>query len=210
MRHSVVHSPRSQLRRRLPLFSAATVLLAGCASDADVGRSVLVLSPVWFVAGVAALWPLRVIWRRTRASVDFHAWPHYAILAVLVALAVWSWTIMTPEQRAFSEFDLTALLAFGATSYVTLILAVWRIWFVYRRGAAFTAAHLVVLPFIVLPAIPMAAGRTVDWYGYYSSVAWAGVYGIPTAILFTILAIEALRAARRARPPGDGKNAPAV
>jgi hypothetical protein len=195
MRRSEIGWATDQSKSAAALVLAA-MLLAACASDADVGLEVLRLSPYWFLVGVVVLGVLFAWWSEV---VDDLVMPWRHLLAMsggLVVLAVWAAQITSGDESAF---DTGPFFLFGAASYLTLLLISWRILFGSRRSSSFWLAHLSVLLIGVAPAIPMAAGLTDGWISFYAYLIYPGFYGVPTLIVLALLVIEVMDARRTER-----------
>lgn len=170
-------------------------IFAGCVTDEDVGRQVIVAAPLWFLAGWGALGVLLGLWRRARGPLPLAIWPSLLTTTVLVIASLTAVIAMTADNWKNLEF--ASVLVWGGASYLTLLLLAWRIWFHARPTTAFSWAHLPALAIFLVPALPMALGLTSDWLSFYAYLIFPGFYGVPTAVIFGVLLVEAIRASRR-------------
>lgn len=206
------------VKRIWPLLGG--ILLTSChePSNEDIGRMVLVSAPLWFLMGWLALGLLLNLWRpvmderRDELRVSWRPSQLAGLILILAALfgaasmtpAGWDFFLVgVPAENHRSGPYWPALLVLGL-GYVTVALVTWRIWFALRKGPSFTWALISVLALYWLPALTLALervvtdiGRQIVWGYLYATVP--GYFGIPTALVFLGLVVEALRTRRRAR-----------
>lgn len=139
--------------REKAVFASAALLLfsfvgADCTpTSAEAGSAVLLVAPVVFLVGLGILGLLRVFWRPLVELRPLEPKPllvTFFILLVLSALGV-----AGPERAR--EWALVALLVFGS-SFMTLLLLVWRVWFFRKKQTAFTWAPIATMAFMIFPA----------------------------------------------------------
>lgn len=207
------------LARRRPastaLFALAVLLLGGCSrpSDRDYAVPMLVSAPFLLLLALGAERALLWGWRKID---DTLAWDRRPAVGLLVTATLGSAAFLVSDRvrgnstiGSFSDFPAMValtLLVYG-TSYLTLVLIVWRAWFARSRRTAFAWAF--VPPFVVMvaPAVPMALGLTDRWSDVVLALwLFPGAMGAAPAALLAALGIEiAIRLRRRraaAAPPG--------
>ncbi len=189
------------MRQLLPIFVLATPVVGRCGPTAeDAGRSVMVAAPCAFVVGIGILMLLLRLWRRGRHK-DLRLRQRPLIQTTLVLVggagvallsAIWSpWAM---------KWIGIALLASG-TSYLTLMLVTWRIWFAVKPADSFRWAPLAALLVYWLPALVAAAGLISDAAASkHLGAVWVlpGYFGMVTGPLVLGLLLEAYFRGRRA------------
>jgi hypothetical protein len=195
--------PRS---RTLPRWSIAALALAltlgltGCGpSDEEVARGVLFVTPVPFVVGVGLLLGLVKLWRRLRPELAFELRPPLFALGFLVCVSGLSLFAVpvertTPAPPAEKIVDLAGIvLALYGCSFLTIHLAVWRVWFALRPRTAFAWSWTVPVAVGLLPGAPLVLGLTTTlWNPAVAVWIYAGCAGIVTGIVAVLLFAEVL------------------
>jgi hypothetical protein len=178
------------------LTLAPLVLLAGCGpTPREAAAAVLVALPVALLVGHLLVRLLVWLWRPVR-RLPLSARP--ALVAAGVAAAVAVATAVIAGEDALDWVG-AALVLFG-TSYLTLLLVVWRLWLLLDAVTASSWSFVPVVSISVLPGIPLLLGVSGD-YADLVLVAWVlpGYGGTVAGPLLVLLVVEALvrRFARR-------------
>lgn len=204
------------LARRRPastaLFVLATLLLGGCSrpSDRDYAVPMIVSAPFLLLLALGAERALLWGWRKID---DTLAWDRRPAVGLLVVATLGTAAFLLSDKArgtstigGFSDFPAMValtLLVYG-TSYLALVLVVWRVWFARSRRTAFAWAF--VPPFIamVAPAVPMALGLTNGWSDVVLPMwLFPGAVGAAPAVLLAGLGIEIAVRLRRRQPAAE-------
>jgi hypothetical protein len=190
-------------------------LLAGChsPSNEDIGRMVLVSAPFWFLMGWLALGVVFRLWRRAlgRHGVGLApSWrPSQVTAIILILAAVLGAATMTPEGWDFFLVGSSAVhgsiywpyALFIGLGYVTVGLVMWRVWFAFRRSGSFSWALIAVMVVFWLPAVALVLGvganDSYSLIGLYAYAMFPGFYGVPTAVVGSVLVGEAVLRSRQ-------------
>jgi len=158
-------------------------------SDEEAARAVMFAAPFAFIAGLGLLRLVLWLWRKYKPVPAVRWKPALVALGVLVLGQIIS-LVGLSENAYVSEWYIAALVLMG-TSYLTLLLLTWRIWFFFSPSKAFTWSFLpaVVLMFWPCPFMLFSSG--VDWdFAVVMFWIFPGYMGVVTGILLAILIIE--------------------
>jgi hypothetical protein len=167
-------------------------------SDEEAARAVMFAAPFAFVAGMGLLRLMLWLWRKIEPVPSVRWKPSLVALAVLVLGQVISFFGLS-ENAYVSEWYIAALVLMG-TSYLTLLLLTWRIWFFFAPKKAFTWSFLPTVVLMFWPCPFMLASTDVSWDSAVV-VLWIfpGYMGAVTGVLLAILIVEAVVRIRLAR-----------
>lgn len=194
-------TPRAGLRRDVLAALALAPLLLGARcgpTDQEAGGAVVLALPVMIAAGTLLLWGLNGLWRHALDDLTWRPGPALAGIAGSGVIAAMTAIALADTDAA--RWVGMALVAAGS-SYLALLLVVWRLWMVASPARAFAWAWL---PAAVLQLVTGAAAAT-DAMGDGAmdvlAVVWIipGYWGIPTLALLLGVALEAAIRAHRAR-----------
>lgn len=191
--------PRTSLGPRAHSAILLLVLLAGCGpSTREASVSVLVVAGPVVVLANALLWLLWRIWRRARPELGFRWRPFVEVGLALSVVGLLAAAL--PFDGSATQWLAVGLWAAG-TSYLTLLLLVWRIRLSAPSGIAW--AHGIAGALQFLPALPFAfLGSTVGDPPAPLVAVWLlpGYAGLVAGPLYVLLLLEALVRWHRARP----------
>ncbi len=186
------------------LLVALSFLGADCEpSGPEAVGAVMAASPFVFVAGLVMLSLLYWIWKPMLQSPRFFHKSFGITLCVLIVLS----PIAYFTVPGASKWAGVALWMFG-TSYLSVLLVVWRIWLFKKSETAFSHAPLAALIGILSPApilflAPLSHEATnaltiIPWL-------WPGLLGYTTFPLFMMAVFEAIgrRVFPKESPPKD-------
>lgn len=184
--------------RRFPTLSVGTMtsllvlaLAAGCGpSTREASIAVLIVAGAIVVLANAVVGLLWLVWRRVRPELRFHWQPFATVGLVLSGVGLLAEALAT--DAAVSEWLLIALWAAG-TSYLSILLLVWRIRLPAPAGLAW--AHAIAGTLMFLPAIPPAfVGSTHGDIADVLMFLWVipGYAGFVPGPIFLLLLLEAL------------------
>lgn len=178
-----------------------TFLLGGCGpTEREAGTAVLCAAPLALAAGLLSLWPLLLLWRRRYPELSFRLLPSLCLFVCLANGAVFRAVFDFPS----TEWTWVALWWFG-TSYVALLLLVWRFCFELDRRHSFTWSPIPVMVLYVAPAIYLAfegsatasaPGWIIDFWSLPGLFGW-----VPGGLLVLLLIEAVLRTRRRPIDP---------
>ena len=165
-------------------------VMGGCLpSEEEAGSWVLFASPVAVLGGLVALWLLYRLWSRRYPEIAFSLLP-----GVLLAVALFNGAVVKAvlKPELLGGVD-TGIIIFG-TSYLSVLLVGWRIWFWRRPRTSFTWVSLLVMGIYVAPAAHLAyegsSNREVPDL-LLTAWMWPGLMGwVPGGLLVALL-IEA-------------------
>ena len=182
----------------LALFLCAHGQASCGPSDEEAARAVMFAAPFAFVAGMGLLRLMLWLWRKYQPVPAVRWKPALVVLGVLVLGQIISFLGLS-ENTYVSEWYIAALVLMG-TSYLTILLLTWRIWFFFSPSKAFTWAFLPVVILMFWPCPFMLASTAVDW-DFAVVIFWIfpGYMGVVTGILLAILIIEVVVRIRMAR-----------
>ena len=165
-------------------------LMGGCLpSEEEAGSWILFASPVAVLGGLVVLWLLYRLWSRRYPEISFSKLPGLLLAVALFNGAVVK-AILKPELL---DGWWTGIVIFG-TSYLTVLLVVWRIWFWRRPRTSFTWVSMPVVGVYVSPAVYLAyeGSSTVEVPDpLLAAWMWPGIMGwVPGGVLLLLL-IEA-------------------
>jgi hypothetical protein len=182
----------------------AAVCLTGCMpSDEDIGRMVLLESPVWFLAATATFALLSRSWRPHLLSRGIRVRQpdrlQLVALAVLCIGAVLGVAWMTEDGWSYfwgdnGNYWLGGILV--GLGYLTVALVIWRIWYAVGGVRSFDWAPIAVLAVFWLPALALAYGGIVPEdlsekvVAGYMLALYPGFYGVPTVIVLMVFLLE--------------------
>jgi hypothetical protein len=166
-------------------------------TDEEASRAVMFAGPIVFLAGMGLLRFLLWLWRK-RKPVAVRWKPALVVLGVLVLGQVVSF-IGLSDNAYVSEWYFAALVLMG-TSFLTLLLVIWRIWAFFSPDMAFTWSYLPAAVLIFWPC-PFMLFSAETYWDFPVVVFWIfpGYMGIVTGILLAILIIEIVVRIRLAR-----------
>lgn len=179
--------------REMGARAAALLLLlvAGCGPNArEASVAVLVVAGPVVVLASALLWLLWRLWQRARPGLGFRWRPFVELGLALSGVGLLATTL--PFEGSLTEWLGIALWAVG-TSYLTLLLLVWRIRLSAPSGLAW--AHGIAATVQFLPALVFAfAGADRGELPEVLVAVWLlpGYAGLVTGPLYAVLLIEAL------------------
>lgn len=183
-----------------PMRAAPLVLLlvAGCGPNArEAGVAALVVAfPILVIASML-LWLLSRLWQRVRPQLVFRWQPFVTVGLVLSGVGLFA--AVLPFHGSATEWLVMALWAVG-TSYLTIVLLVWRIRLSARNGLAW--AHGLACAIQFLPALPLAFfGSTEGELNGPLLGVWMlpGYGGLVAGPIYVLLLLEALVRWQRAR-----------
>lgn len=186
--------------------TAATIPIRCGPTDQEAATAVLMAAPAVLVVSLGLLLLLLKLWRRVDPALTMRPAP---LGWLFVGLSV-AGLAQVPLATELGAIDLVpiAIWAFG-TSYLTILLVLWRVMLAKRPGSAFTVAPIVPMLVLTLAGVPMALGLTGDhdfggtFYTRVVGILWVypGAAGIVAGPLLLGLLIEAMVRARRARSP---------
>ena len=182
----------------LALFLCAHGQASCGPSDEEAARAVMFAAPFAFVAGMGLLRLMLWLWRKYQPVPAVRWKPALVALAVLVLGQIISFLGLS-ENTYVSEWYIAALVLMG-TSYLTILLLTWRIWFFFSPSKAFTWSFLPVVILMFWPCPFMLASTAVDC-DFAVVIFWIfpGYMGVVTGILLAILIIEVVVRIRMAR-----------
>ena len=182
----------------LALFLCAHGQASCGPTDEEAARAVLFAAPFAFVAGMGLLRLMLWLWRKYQPMQAVRWKPALVALGVLVLGQIVSFVGLS-ENAYVSEWYIAAVVLMG-TSYLTLLLFTWRIWFFFAPDKAFTWSFLPVVILMLWPCPFMLFSTEVSW-DFAVAFFWIfpGYMGIATGILLAILIIEIVVRIRLAR-----------
>jgi hypothetical protein len=166
-------------------------------SPAEAGGAVLLASPVAFLAGLVALSILHTLWLPLKGPMRMDPLRLGAAFLALCGLAA----LGPLGSKGSVEWWGVAVLAFG-TSYVSVLLIVWRIWLHQQPKTASTWAPIAVMAFMLVPAPFLLAINPSRGDAEPVVSAWIlpGMFGYATIPIFVVVVGEALVRRLRHRP----------
>jgi len=188
-------------RTMLLLVLAAEAKRCG-PTDSEIASAFSLALPAAMLVGWGLLALLRWLWQR-RASDISQGWKP-TLVAGLLVLAIGTYGAVINRDGSLLDPGLVWIaFVLAGSSYATLLLVTWRVWFAARPASAFTWSFLPVVAVMVPPAVPMLLGGTSGWLDEGLAFLWIypGWYGIPLAVVLAALIAEAL-IRRRAVPAG--------
>ena len=179
----------------------ALAALGGCGPKIDeIGVAVLVAAPFVYLSVHFFLYLLSLLWRR-RYPLLRHPLKLWLIIpAVVLAIAA---PFIGPSRKL--DLAVMAYWVFG-TSYLTVTLVVWRLWFIANEELAFTHAQIPVAALYTMFGLAcVAKARDLAQLGVMAFI-FPGYGGLISAPLYIALIIEAAVRGKRhpqplARPP---------
>lgn len=190
--------PRIMLEPPMRAAPVLLLLVAGCGPNArEAGVAALVVAGPTVVLASALLWPLWRLWQRTRPELVFRWQPFVYVGLALSGVGLFA--AVLPFHGSATEWMVIALWALG-TSYLTLVLLVWRIRLSARNGLAW--AHGIACAIQFLPALPLAFfGSTEGELEGPLLAVWMlpGYGGLVAGPIYALLLLEALVRWQRAR-----------
>lgn len=192
------HPQVGTLLRRVGLALGAVVLCGARGScgptPEEASVAVLLTAPIAAAVGWAALWLLARLWRGRGA----HCSPR--VLLTLAAGAAPLLLLVAAHWRAIEgEWVLMALWLCG-TSYITLLLVVWRAAFwLWPQRAFCWQVHAIPAAVLLVPAILVLLSNRAygSVLGLWTFPGWGGLIAGP---LLLLAVIEALIRGRRPAP----------
>jgi len=183
----------------LALFLCAHGQASCGPTDEEAARAVMFTAPFAFLAGMGLLRLLLWLWRK-RKPLTVRYRPALAALFVLVFGQIISFLGLS-ENAYVSEWYIAALVLMG-TSYLSILLLTWRIWFFFSPDKAFTWSFLPAAVLTFWPCPFMLFSTEVSW-DFAVVIFWIfpGYMGIVTGILLAGLIIEIAVRIHRARKP---------
>jgi len=181
----------------LALFLCAHGQASCGPTDEEAARAVLFAAPFAFLAGMGLLRLLLWLWRKRRPLTV--GWkPSLVALFVLLLGQIISFLGLS-ENAYVSEWYIAALVLMG-TSYLTILLLTWRIWFFFSPQKAFTWSFLPAAVLMFWPCPFMLFSTEVQW-DFAVVIFWIfpGYMGSVTGILLAGLIIEIAVRIHRAR-----------
>ncbi len=173
---------------RLVLLAGLPAAVMGCGpTDAQIGAAVLVASPVFVAVSWGILAMLARLWRYVDPTIVMRHRPALVTLAVSLLGFVPAFAGPAHWGTSMGEYVFLAILLLG-TVYLLLLLTAWRVWFAFRRDAAFS--WVIVVPSLALiPAVPASLEllESLQIAHAYVYVAIGGLYGWP--VLLVLLAV---------------------
>ena len=166
-------------------------------TDEEAARAVMFAGPIVFLAGMGLLRLLLWLWRK-RKPVAVRWKPALVVLGVLVLGQVISFAGLS-ENAYVSEWYWAALVLMG-TSFLTVLLVIWRIWAFFSPDTAFTWAYLPTAVLMFWPCPFMLFSTEVQW-DFAVVIFWIfpGYMGLVTGIILAGLIIEIVVRIRLAR-----------
>ncbi len=158
-------------------------------SEEEAGSWVLFASPVAVLGGLFVLWLLYRLWNRRYPEISYSKLPGLLLAVALFNGAVVK-AILKPELL---DGWWTGIVIFG-TSYLTVLLVVWRVWFWRHPRTSFTWVSLPVMGIYVAPAAHLAyMGSTTQSVHslLLDAWMWPGIMGWVPGGLLLVLLIEA-------------------
>ncbi len=197
------------MRSRLLLLLAPAVAATGsrgCScgpTPTEVGRAIVVASPLVLVVAAGLLALLAALWRRRRPTAQAPTSAVWLLGAPLVLGA--ALCLLAHRWSPWGIGWTAAALSLYGSSQVALALLVWRLWLIRRPESAATGALLVATGLFVLPAAALALGARSRALAelVIAGCLWGGVLAIP---LLVGLLVEAWL--RTQGPPGAAAPAP--
>jgi uncharacterized membrane protein len=211
--------------RNLIVFATASLLLSGCGpSQEESARAVMMATPVVYLAGMGIMALMLFLWRKLEPRLGINWNPvllGLALACVIGLLSIVGVTNDPPNTQGRTATDgipgvvewVGFAIVFYGTSYLSVLLVIWRIWLWRRPATAFTWAWTPVL-FVMMapcPAMIMSTGEHSVAMHYFSEAGrffWTfpGFIGMVTGPLLLLALIEVwvrIRQRRRKRPPRD-------
>lgn len=166
-------------------------------TDEEAARAVMFAAPIVFLVGMGFLRLLLWLWRK-RQPVTVRWKPALVILAVLMLGQVISFLGLS-DTALVSEWYWAALVLMG-TSFLTVLLVIWRIWAFFSPDMAFTWSYLPAVVLMLWPCPFMLFSTATEW-DFAVVIFWIfpGYMGIVPGILLAILIIEIVVRIRLAR-----------
>jgi hypothetical protein len=181
----------------LALFLCAHGQASCGPTDEEAARAVMFAAPFAFLAGMGLLRLLLWLWRKRRPlTVRWRP----ALVALFVLLLGQIISLLGLSENAYvSEWYIAALALMGS-SYLTILLLTWRIWFFFTPQKAFTWSFLPVVVLMFWPCPFMLFSTEVQW-DFAVVIFWIfpGYMGVVTGILLAGLIIEIAVRIHRAR-----------
>ena len=195
--------------RNLILFGTTSLLLSGCGpSDEEAARAVMMATPLVYLAGMGIMALMLFLWRKLEPRLGINWRPVVLGLALACVIGLLSIVGVTPGPPAANSGVTTtngipgvvewvgfAIILYG-TSYLSLLLVIWRIWLWRRPATAFTWAWTPVL-FVMLAPCPMILssdkdGAAMNFFSEAAPGLWAfpGLVGMVTGPLLLLALIE--------------------
>lgn len=190
--------PRTSLVPRAHTATVLLLLVAGCGpTSREASVSVLLVAGPVVVLANALVWLLWRLWQRTRPELGFRWRPFVDVGLALTGVGLLAAAL--PFDGAVMQWLAVGLWAVG-TSYLTLLLLVWRIRLSAPSGLAW--AHGIAGALQFLPALSFAfLGSTVDEPPEALVMVWIipGYAGLVAGPIYALLLLEALVRWQRAR-----------
>lgn len=182
----------------LALFLCAHGQASCGPTDEEAARAVMFAAPIVFLAGMGLLRLMLWLWRKLKPGLTVRWKPALVILGVLVLGQVISFLGLS-EDAYVSEWYFAALILMG-TSFLTVLLVIWRIWAFFSPDRAFTWAYLPATVLMFWPCPFMLFSTAVDW-DFAVVIFWIfpGYMGMVTGVLLAGLIIEIAVRIHRAR-----------
>jgi hypothetical protein len=182
----------------LALFLCAHGQASCGPTDEEAARAVMFAAPFAFLAGMGLLRLMLWLWRKRKPGLLVRWRPSMVALALLVLGQIISFLGLS-ENTYVSEWYLAALVLMG-TSYLTVLLLTWRIWFFFSADRAFTWAFLPAVVLMFWPCPLMLFCTEIQW-DFAVVIFWIfpGYMGVVTGILLAVLIIEVVVRIRKAR-----------
>jgi hypothetical protein len=197
--------------RNLIVFATASLLLSGCGpSDEESARAVMMATPIAYLAGMGIMALMLFLWRKLEPRLGINWRAVLLGLALACVIGVLSIVGVTNDEfpGVFAWVGV-AIILYG-TSYLSLLLVIWRIWLWGRPATAFTWAWAPVL-FVMLAPCPLillsnehnpAMNRFAEAsFGLWAFPGFAGIVTGPLLLLALIEVWVRIRQRRRKRPP---------
>jgi hypothetical protein len=180
----------------LALFLCAHGQASCGPTDEEAARAVMFAAPFAFVAGMGLLRLLLWLWRKHRPLTVRFKPTLVALFVLLLGQIISFWGLS--ENAYVSEWYIAALVLMGS-SYLTILLLTWRIWFFFAPDQAFTWSFLPAVVLMFWPCPFMLFSTEVQW-DFAVVIFWIfpGYMGTVTAILLAGLIIEIAVRIRRA------------
>lgn len=188
--------------RRGPRAFALLALCSGCGDYERIWASVLVNTPLIYLAGLAVVYSLYEPWSRALPSLRFGRVGHWATLAALTALAIWA----APGVRLDG---LPAIWGWFGGATMTLWLLALRIGLVWPKCQPFTWSGPLAFAASASPAVAGLASPNFSEYGKAGVFLW--IFGSGMGLtFFVILAVLVWEARRLSRSAGPVDPAPPI